>query len=85
MIAHAQFGELRLAQFRRDTEIVQLADWEFMDALWVGEAIGFSEWLRLKSDPESLRSLSIDFTEFPTDATAAVLQAIDLPFRVGIR
>jgi hypothetical protein len=38
MISHAQFGELRLAQFRTDEEI---EDWEYMDRNWVGEAIGF--------------------------------------------
>lgn len=81
MISHARFGKLRLIQFRPDAEIAELAGWEFMDALWVGEAVGFSEWLRLESDPEVLRSLAIDFAEFPEAAASAVLQAIDLPVR----
>ena len=36
-----------------------------MDQMWVGEAVGFSEWLRLRDKPETLRSLAIDFAEFP--------------------
>jgi hypothetical protein len=85
MISYARFGKLRLAQFRPDAEVAELAAWEFRDAIWVGEAVGFSEWLRLETDPEVLRSLALDFSEFPPDAAAAVLRAIDLPVRAGIR
>lgn len=85
MISYARFGKLRLAQFRPDAEITELTDWEYMDTVWVGEAAGFSEWLRLKAEPSVLRSLSIDFSEFPEAAAAAVLQAIDLPVRAGMR
>ena len=84
MIAHAKFGKLRLAQFCPDADIAELSRWEFMDAIWVGEAVGFSEWLRLESAPAVLRSLAIDFAEFPAVAAAAVLQAIDLPVRAGM-
>src|SRR3954451_18674790 len=85
MLSYARFGVLRLAQFRPDTEITELAHWEFMDALWVGEAVGFSEWLRLESEPDVLRSLAIDFSEFPQAAASAVLRAIELPIRAGMR
>jgi len=85
MISHIQFGKLRLALFRPDEKITHLAGWEFMDAMWVGEAIGFSEWLRLESDPEVLRSLALDFAEFPPDAAASVLRAIELPVRAGMQ
>jgi hypothetical protein len=84
MISHSQFGKLRLSQFRPRSEIVSLANWEYMDAVWIGEAVGFSEWLRLENDPNVLRSLTIDFSEFPDDATNAVLSAIDLPVRAGM-
>jgi hypothetical protein len=84
MISHARFGKLRLAQFRPDADIAELAGWEFMDELWVGEAVGFSEWLRLESSPAVLRSLALDFAEFPADAAGAVLRAIDLPVRAGM-
>jgi hypothetical protein len=85
MISHARFGKLRLAEFRPDAEIAELDNWEFMDRIWVGEAIGFSEWLRLKNKPETLRSLAIDFSEFPGQAAADVLRAIDLPVRAGMK
>ncbi len=85
MISYARFGKLRLAQFRPDADIVELSGWEFEDARWVGEAVGFSEWLRLESDPDVLRSLTLDFIEFPPGAAAAVLRALGLPLRAGMR
>lgn len=84
MISHTRFGKLRLAQFLHDTDIFWVSGWEFMDELWVGEKVAFSEWLRLESDPEVLRSLAIDFAEFPTEVAGAVLRAIELPLRAGM-
>ena len=84
MISHARFGKLRLSRFLPDTEVFWVSGWEFMDEVWVGEKVAFSEWLRLESDPEVLRSLAIDFAEFPADAAGAVLRAIDLPVWAGM-
>lgn len=84
MIAHAKFGELRLAHFQPEAKITQLTNWEFMESIWVGEAIGFSEWLRLESDPHVLRSLAINFSSFPQTAAINVLQTIDLSIRAGM-
>src|SRR5262245_27508680 len=85
MIPHASFGRLRLAEFRPEAEIAELENWEFMDHMWVGEAIGFSEWLRLVDKPETLRSLAIDFSEFPAEAAAEVLRTIELPVWAGMK
>lgn len=85
MISHAAFGKLRLAQFLSDAEIAELDNWELMDHLWVGEAVGFSEWLRLESNPETLRSLAIDFGEFPEPAALEVLRTIELGVRAGMK
>jgi len=84
MISHARFGKLRLGQFRPDAKIAELDNWEFMDHVWVGEAVGFSEWLWLEDKPDTLRSLAIDFSEFPEQAAAEVLRTIDLPVRAGM-
>ena len=84
MISHTRFGKLRLVHFRPGAEIVELSNWEFMEHRWVGESVGFSEWLRLEDEPEKLRSLAIDFSEFPQEAAEKVLRAIDLPVRAGM-
>jgi hypothetical protein len=84
MLSHARFGNLRLSQFVPASGIVDLSGWEFMDTVWVGEAVGFSEWLRLESDPNVLRSLALDLLEFPEAAASEVLRVIDLPVRRGM-
>jgi hypothetical protein len=84
MICHARFGALRLVEFLPDAEIAELENWEFMDHLWLGEAVGFSEWLRLENEPDVLRSLAIDLTEFPDQAAANVLRMIELPVQRGM-
>ncbi len=84
MISHKRFGELRLAHFLPRTELAALSNWKFMERLWLGEALGFSEWLRLEDDPEILRSLSLDFSEFPKPAAVAVLETIELSICPGM-
>jgi len=85
MISHARFGTLRLAQFLPDADISELENWDFMYHIWLGEAVGFSEWLRLEKDPGVLRSLAIAFNDFPERAAAEVLQTIGLPVRRGMK
>jgi hypothetical protein len=67
-----------------DGEIAELDHWELRENLWIGEAVGFSEWLRLESDPDVLRSLAIAFPEFPQQAAAEVLRIIELPVQAGM-
>lgn len=85
MIPHDQFARLRLAQFLPASEVEELSNWEFLDRIWVGEANGFSEWLRLADDPDVLRCLSLDFDQLPEEPTRKVLETIDLPVRYGMR
>lgn len=84
MISHDRFGTLRLLHFLPDAQIEELRDWEFMEHLWIGEAIGFSEWLRLDDEPDVLRSLAIDFGELPNSMVEEVLRTIDLPIQGGM-
>jgi hypothetical protein len=84
MISHAEFGRLRLRGFLPPDSLAALQDWEFEERLWVGEALGFSEWLCLEEDPNVLRSLAIAFDDFPTTAAARVLETIGLPLAKGM-
>ena len=85
MISHERFGELRLARFLPGVDLADLSDWQFMGRTWLREALGFSEWLRLESDPEVLRSLALDFSDFPESAAASVLKTLELPARPGMQ
>lgn len=84
MISHHDFGELRLSQFVPKSEIVELTNWQFMERTWVGEAIGFSEWLRPQSSPNLLRSLALDLAVFPESTSKAVFSRLGLPLRRGM-
>jgi hypothetical protein len=84
MIAYTQFYTLRLNQFLPVTEIEQIENWEFEDRVWVGEAVGFSEWLRLEEEPEALRSLSLNFSDFPPETATHILDVLDLAIRPGM-
>ena len=83
MIPLVAFRRLRLRQFVVD-EPVPLSDWEFLNRTWVGEALGFTEWLRPAEEPESLGALSIDLAEVPSECSAAVLSRLELPLAPGM-
>ncbi len=85
MISYEEFGKLRLQQFIPNSKISELDNWEFEEHLWVGEALGFSEWLRLESEPNILRSIAIDFSELPEEVVSNVLNIIDLPISKGMQ
>lgn len=80
MISHVEFRALRLARFV-DAPPTPLEDWEFLGRTWIGEAMGFSEWLRPTDDPENLGALSLDFASFPADRWGPVLHRLGLPLR----
>lgn len=84
MIPYSDFARLRLSAFVPEAEIAQLENWEFENHLWIGEAIGFSEWLRLASDPNTLRSLAIELAELSEPVVKSVLQRLKLPVRRGM-
>lgn len=84
MISHIDFGKLRLSQFLAEYSIDTIENWEFMERIWIGEAFGFSEWLRLEDDPEVLRSLSIDLCEMSAVVATRILDAIKLPVHAGM-
>ena len=85
MIAYSDFSRLRLTDFVRDAdEVADLSDWEFMEHLWVGEAFGLTEWLRLAEEPDVLRSLSLDLPTLPDSTAGKVLDALDLPLHYGM-
>ena len=85
LIPYDSFGRLRLVNFAGpETEIHEVSNWEYEDDEWVGEAIGFSEWLRLAEDPEVLRSLALELDQLPQGLAAKVLAHLKLPLARGM-
>lgn len=50
-----------------------------MGRSWVGEAIGFSEWLRPNNSSDVLQSLALDLAVLPESVSSAVLSYLGLP------
>jgi hypothetical protein len=84
VLTHREFAGLRLAEFAPRKHIRALANWEFLGRLWIGEAIGFSEWLRSYERPAVLESLALDMAELPEALVERVLARIGLPVRKGL-
>jgi len=55
-----------------------------MGRTWIGEAIGFSEWLCPKDSETELQSLAIDFEVLPRNGCKRVLATLGLPLEPGM-
>jgi hypothetical protein len=85
LIPYDEFARLRLAQFCPDaSKLAPLENWEFMGGIWVGEADGFTEFLRPEDRPDELGSIEIDLSEIQEDIGTAILEKIHLPMRRGM-
>ncbi len=82
-IPHDAFGRLRLADFIAAGHLEQLRNWEYLERCWVGEASGFTEWLRLESAPEVTRSVAIDLIALPESTVQSMIDMLRLPLRAG--
>ncbi len=81
MISKLEFGKLRLSQFIDRDQIDELDQWEYMGRLNIGEAHGFSEWIRTIERPDFLWCLSLDLPTFP--CPDKVLERLDVPLSAG--
>lgn len=84
MLEHTDFYTLRLSQFAAADDIVSLSDWEYLGRLWIGEAIGFNEWLQLEADPDRTRAVALELGRLPAGVEAAILARLRLPIRAGM-
>jgi hypothetical protein len=82
LISHEEFGRLRLVDFSR--EATEIEDWEYLDRLWIGEAIGFSEWLRPVEKPDVLGALSLDLSDLPDEMSQKIFAVLRLPLSRGM-
>jgi hypothetical protein len=83
-ISHDTFGRLRLIDFLGTEHVTQLTGWEYLGQTWIGEASGFTECLRLESDPDVTRAVAVDLVSMPDAAVASVLAVLRLPVRAGL-
>src|SRR6185436_3789186 len=65
-------------------ELRALQDWEFMGSTWIGEALGFTEFLIHPSCPGELGSVALELGALPPQVAAAALEALQLPLQAGM-
>lgn len=81
-IAHASFEQLRLRDFIEDCSVIE--DWEFMEDSWMGEAIGFTEFLSPTSQPSQTMSISVDLENLDAEITWQLFERLGLELEKGL-
>lgn len=85
MITHRELAPLRLKDFLPQTDRIEQVDgWEFLEEVWLGEVYGFTEWLRLREDPQVLRSVSLDLADLDQEVADRILATLQLPLEYGM-
>jgi hypothetical protein len=83
IISFGEFEKLRLQDFFEKHDIQNLERWEFMGDLWIGDAVGFTEWLRLEKEPTKTRSISVDLRKHDNDILNRIFSTLKLPLKKG--
>jgi hypothetical protein len=85
MITYREFEKLRLESFvTNPKEIRRLKNFEFMDKLWTGQAIGFTEWLQTGRLVKSTESISVDFDGLSKEEVNNILSTLDIDIKRGM-
>lgn len=81
IIAYQDFHNIRLSDFYEGPEYREVENYDFMGEQWVGELSGFNTFLRLISEPDDTKSISLDFTKDEMGITGKILEALHLPIK----
>jgi hypothetical protein len=91
MVDNLNFADLRMANFLPPEEIETVAnyeleeDWGFDGVTWVGESFRDTcFFLRPADDPDTLRLVILDTTDFPDEAADRFLHEIGLPIVLNL-
>ena len=84
IISYDSFYKLKLADFISNKEDIEtLDDWEFMNAIWHGESVGFSEWLQLSDEPKE-KSVSLDLNDLSEASISKIISTLKLNIVKGM-
>jgi hypothetical protein len=84
LIDYKNFIRLKLDDFISEKEAVRFVTaFEFLDDLWTGLSIGFTEWLQLEGN-ENIKSISLDLTSLPEKSINQIIHKIGLNLKKGM-
>lgn len=87
LLPYATFAKLRLEQFlvaqpALQGRVAQMkGGWEYLGGRWLGEGLGFTDFLRLEDTPRELGCISLDLSSLPDEVSHAILDRLGLPLR----
>jgi|GEM_PF-989183 len=89
LLPYKEFAILSLDQFLVEEpalqrDIAQLENWEFMGGIWHGQAIGFSEFLSLKTWPQELGSIAVDMLALSSRVVSSIFAVLRLAVTAGM-
>lgn len=91
LLPYAAFRELRLAQFLaaqpalREQVAQMEGGWKYLGGTWLGEGLGFTDFLRLEDMPSELGCISLDLADLPDEVSHAILGRLGLPLRPSMQ
>ena len=87
LLPYAAFRELRLAPFLtaqpalREQVAQMEGGWKYLGGTWLGEGLGFTDFLCLEDMPSELGCISLDLSSLPDEVSHAILDTVGLPLR----
>lgn len=83
-ISYDHFYKLKLGDFIPNKEEIEtIEEWEFMNSIWHGECLGFSEWLYHNDEP-NVRSISLDFSDLSNATINEIASSLNLEITKGM-
>ncbi len=84
MISYDNFYKLKLEDFIVNKEEIEtVSNWEFMNAIWHGESVGFTEWLQLSKEAKE-KSISLDLNDLTDASIHKICSTLMLPITKGM-
>lgn len=84
IISYDNFYKLKLEDFISNKEDIEMLDnWEFMNDIWQGESVGFSEWLHLSEETKE-KSISLDLNDLSEASIDKISSTLKLKITKGM-
>ena len=85
MISVADFGRLRIEDYRLDDRVGCSDGWRFLGRVWHSWGHGHTDFLYTPDQPEVTRCICLDFADFPPRTIQRLLTDLGLALSPGMR
>jgi hypothetical protein len=85
MISVADFGRLRIEDYRLDDRVGCSDDWRFLGRVWHSWGHGHTDFLSTPDQPDVTRCICLDFADLPPRTLNRLLTDVGLALSPGMR